>query len=120
MEEGYYMKKFEVIEDNGGGLTLVVFDAEGKVDYIHSGYEYVQGQLKNDLEALRNGDNPVEDWDGNCGGSEWEYGTNPQALYDDITSCEYGWKIVADNEGVYHEKMGCAAHEEFNILMEGN
>lgn len=112
------MRKFEAIEDNGGGLTLAVFNAEGKVDYIHSGYEYMQGQLQNDLEALKNGDNPAEDWDGNCGGLEWEYGTDSQVLYDDITSYEYGWKIVADNEGVYPEKMGCAAHKEFNIPIE--
>lgn len=33
------MRKYEVIEDNGGGLTLVVFNKNGKVDYLHSGYE---------------------------------------------------------------------------------
>lgn len=112
------MRKFEVIEDNGGGLTLVVFSAEGKVDYIHSGYEYVKGHLQNDLEALKNGDNPAEDWDGNCGGLEWEYGTEPQAIYDDIKSYKYGWEVVANNDGMYPDKMGYAAHAEFNIPME--
>lgn len=112
------MKKFEVIEDNGGGLTLVVFNSNGKVDYIHNGYEYNQGQLQDDLEALRNGDNPTEDLDGNCGGLEWEYGTDPQAFYNNITSYEFGWEIVADNEGIYPEKMGSAALSEFNISME--
>lgn len=34
------MRKYEVIEDNGGGLTLVVFNENGDVDYLHSGYEY--------------------------------------------------------------------------------
>lgn len=112
------MRKFEVIEDNGGGLTLAIFNAEGKVDYIHSGYEYIHKQLRDDLEALRNGDNPVEDWDGNCGGMEWEYGTNPQTIYDNITSYEYGWEVIADNEGIYPEKMGNAAKIEFNISIE--
>lgn len=112
------MRKFEVIEDNGGGLTLVVFNAEGEVDYIHSGYEYTQGQLQNDLKALKNGGNPVEDWDGNCGGLEWEYGTDPQAIYDDIKSYEYGWEVVADNECLYPEKMGGAALSEFGIRTE--
>ncbi len=112
------MRKFEVIEDNSGGLTLVIFNTEGKADYIHSGYEYIQGQLRDDLEALRNGDNPVEDWDGNCGGMEWEYGTNPQEIYNNIKSYVYGWEVVADNDGIYPEKMGSAAHEEFNIPME--
>ena len=34
------MKKYEVIEDNGGGLHLVVFGVGGNVEYLHSGYEY--------------------------------------------------------------------------------
>ncbi len=34
------MKKYQVIEDNGGGLTLVVFDENGYVEYLHNGYEY--------------------------------------------------------------------------------
>ena len=48
------MRKYEVIEDNGGGLTLVVFNKNGKVDYLHSGYEYGKhGRLICDLEALK-------------------------------------------------------------------
>lgn len=75
--------------------------------------------MKEDLEALRNGDDPAKNWDGNCGGLEWEYGTNPQAIYENLTSFEYGWKVVADNEGIYPEKMGCAAqHIEFDIPVE--
>ena len=49
------MRNYEVIEDNGGGLTLVVFNKNGKVDYLHSGYEYGKhGRLICDLEALKN------------------------------------------------------------------
>lgn len=113
------MRKFEVIEDNGGGLTLAVFNTEGNVDYIHTGYEYVKkGQLVKDLEALKNGDNPAEEWDGNCGGLEWEYGNDPQAIYDNIVSFDCGWEIVADNDGIYPDKMGCVASIEFDIPME--
>lgn len=104
------MKKYEVIEDNGGGLTLVTFDENGTVDYLHTGYEYVVGSLTMDLEALKNGDNPVEDWDGNE--------ENPQKVYDNIISYEYGWKIVADNDGIYPNKMGGAACTEFGISRE--
>lgn len=105
------MRKYEVIEDNGGGLTLVVFNKNGKVDYLHSGYEYGKhGRLICDLEALKNGDNPVTDWDGNE--------DNPQAVYDNIVSFEYGWEIVADNDGIYPDKMGCAACFEFGIKKE--
>lgn len=102
------MKKYEVIEDNGGGLTLVVFNEDGKVDYLHSGYEYgTSGSLLNDLESLKNGANPTTDWDGNV--------EDPQAVYDNLTSFEYGWEIVADNDGIYPDKMGSAACLEFGI-----
>lgn len=101
------MRKYQVIEDNGGGLTLVVFGSVDKVEYIHSGYECSKGQLTDDLQGLSNGDNPLTDWDGNEG--------DPQSSYDDFFSHVYGWKIVADNDGVYPEKMGAAARREFNI-----
>lgn len=48
------MRKYEVIEDNGGGLTLVVFNSNGIVDYLHSGYEYgTSGRLMDDIQALK-------------------------------------------------------------------
>lgn len=38
------MKKFDVIEDNGGGLALVVYnDGRTLVDYIHTSYEFDKG-----------------------------------------------------------------------------
>lgn len=102
------MKKYQVIEDNGGGLTLVVFDENGYVEYLHNGYEYgTDGRLLEDLENLKSGDNPVVDWEGNE--------ENPQSVYDNITSYECGWEIVADNDGIYPEKMGYAARIEFGI-----
>lgn len=63
-----------------------------------------------DIQALKNGDNPATDWDGNE--------DNPQAVYDNIVSFEYGWEIVADNDGIYPDKMGGAACLEFGIEME--
>ena len=101
------MKNYQVIEDNGGGLTLVVFDDNNKVEYLHNGYEYNNGQLKQDLNALESGDNPVTDWEGNA--------ENPQEVYDNMTSYQHGWEIVVDNDGVYIDKMGYAALKEFEI-----
>jgi hypothetical protein len=100
-------KRYQVIEDNGGGLTLVVFGGSGNVEYLHDGYEYNPGQLQQDLKALRDGDDPANDWEGNA--------EDPQAMYDNITSYEYGWEIVADNDGIYPDKMGAAARIEFNV-----
>lgn len=60
------MKEYKVIEDNGGGLALVVFAEDGEtVEYIHTGYEYNPGQLTADLEALKNGADPAKEWEGN-------------------------------------------------------
>lgn len=113
------MRKYEVIEDNGGGLHLAVYDESGEsVVYLHSGYEYITGQLTKDLVELKNGAEPEKEWDGNCGGLDFEFGEDPQALYDNITSYEYGWEIVANNDGIYPNKMGGAACLEFEIDRE--
>jgi hypothetical protein len=100
-------RSFEVIEDNGGGITLFVFDDSGKVEYAHTGYEYHVGQLTDDLKALAKGSNPAEDWDG----AE----EDPQRMYDQMISYKYGWKIVADNDGIYPEEMDEAAMLEFKV-----
>ena len=94
-----------MIEDNGGGLTLAVFDKNDNVEYLHSGYEQRKGQLTEDLQALKDGDNPVTDWEGNE--------DDPQAVYDNIVSYEYEWEVVVDNDGIYYDKMGSSAHYEF-------
>ena len=108
------IKRYQVIENNGGGLTLVVFGSNNNVEYMHDGYEYNPGQLQQDLKALRDGDDPANDWGGNA--------EDPQAMlrimYDNITSYEYGWEIVADNDGIYPDKMGAAACIEFNVKGE--
>lgn len=105
------MRKYKAIEDNGGGLYLAVYDSEGlKVVYFHSGYEYVPSQLKTDIKELKNGAEPEREWEGNA--------ENPQESYDNITSYEYGWKVVDDNNGMYFEDMGSAAHTEFGYSKE--
>ena len=60
------MRKYEVIEDNGGGLILSVFDKNGNVEYLHSGYEFSNsGSIMRDIMMLKNDANPIRDWDGN-------------------------------------------------------
>lgn len=104
------MKKYCVIEDNGGGLHLVVFSQDGKVEYLHSGYEYgTTGRLLEDLEILKQSGN-TNGWDGNA--------ENPQAEYDEMTSCECGWEVVADNYGIYINVMGSAALLEFGVEID--
>lgn len=107
------MKRFCVIEENGGGLYLVIFrgQEETEVEYLHSGYEFCPGQLMEDLWALFCGDDPAKDWDGN----EIESGI---VMFHDIflpAYWNYGWKIVADNDGAYPERMGAAAAKEISL-----
>ena len=113
------MKKFNVIEDNGGGLALVVFAQDGEtVEYLHSGYEYNPGQLSEDLDALKAGADPALEWDNNeVDGAEIE---NPEDLesWFPWNQRGIGWEVVADDEEIYPEKMGYAAKEEFSIKEE--
>ena len=111
------MRKYEVIEDNGGGLSLAVWDKKcEKVVYFHTGFEYCQGDLKECIKELQNGACPEKEWDGNCGGLQFDLGTDPQFLYDNIVSSDpCGWDIVADQDGIYHKRMGAAAMLEFGI-----
>lgn len=109
------MKKYEVIEDNCGGLALAVFGENDTVEYIHCGYEHTPGQLRKDILAIRRGVDPESEWDGNCGGDDFEYGNDPTTLHNEITESEHGWKVVADNDRIYPRAMGTAARKE---LME--
>jgi hypothetical protein len=96
---------YRVIEDNAGGLTLIVC-LDNRVVYEHTGYEYTPGQLRQDLHSLDRGDDP-EDFDGNeaIPGYEWD------AAY------ESRGQVVADNIGgvmqLHTRLMGVAAELEF-------
>lgn len=98
-------QKWEVLEDNAGGLHLAVFDLENDgVEYIHSGYETEGDQLLEDIELLKSGEaDPVNDWDGNA--------EDPQGLYDELVNSRET-SIVADDDGVYYSKMGNAVKRQ--------
>lgn len=107
------IKNYKAIEDNGGGLALVVFDQdEEKIEYIHTGYEYNPGQLSEDLDRLESGDDPAKEWDGNdMASTEKE---DPEELGSWFPEDEegIGWDVVADNSGIYPENMGEAGTRE--------
>jgi hypothetical protein len=104
---------YRVIEDNGGGLHLFVFDDQDRVIFAHSGYEYNPGQLSQDLDALDTGDD-TSDWDGNS--------DDPQGEWDALGVYEpehIGVEIVAAGTNgrrkLYPHRMGTAAQIEFDI-----
>ena len=113
------MKKFKVIENGGGGLILVTFAADGEtMDYIHSGYEYVPGQLTQDLQELRKGSDPIaDDWDGN---EIEEWGTDFESAFPWEQEGP-GWECIVDNDGEYYQKMGGAGQDEFSpeVIYDG-
>jgi hypothetical protein len=107
-----YKYTYKVVEDNGGGLSLYVFDG-AKVIFAHTAYEYSPGHLVLDIDALDSGSD-TSDWEG-CE-------DDPQASWDSVTSQEYGWQIVANGGGGKHRLhkavMGAAAQLEFAVSDE--
>ncbi len=100
----------QVIEDNGGGLHLYVFDEQGHMVYAHSGYEYEDDHLMDDIEQLLLSDS-VDGW--------WGCDDNPQEGYDSLTQNEFGYEVVADIENgkcvLYINRMGTAAIIAFDV-----
>ena len=101
------MKKYEVYESNAGNLTLIAYNENCHADYIHTGYEQVRGQLKQDLQALADGDDPASDWGGN------EIGDYTAEQIVEAENGEWG-ELVADNEGIYLDHAGSAAYNELD------
>src|SRR5690554_6667309 len=102
---------YQVIEDNAGNLYLAVFDDNDECIYFASGFEHDPDNLQESIAGLRDGDHPVRDgWE-----SDFPDGYTPQLLYDDLTSDEYGWEIIADDAGVYPDRMGAAGRMAFGL-----
>ena len=101
---------YAVIEDNAGGLHLAIF-RDNKCIWCGSGYERNLDRLREDITALQDGADPVED--------EWESdlpeGYTAQQVYNEITSPDYGWSIIADEVDLYPEYMGAAGRIAFEI-----
>lgn len=106
---------WQVIEDNGGGLHLAVFEGD-KVVFYGYGYERNEDGLRANLDALRRGDDPRTD-----GWETQEDVDDPQRRYDELTShpTPSGWQVVADNDGIYYERMGEAARRVFGEPYDG-
>jgi|GEM_PF-2499219 hypothetical protein len=104
---------YQVIEDNGGGLSLWVWNND-KLIFGHVGYEYLSTNadtgLVPDLNALDAGDNT----------SSWEGNDATQEDHDSLTDSEYGWKLIAEggtgkDRTLYPDQMGRAAEIAFGI-----
>jgi len=101
---------YVVIEDNAGGLHLAIFRGN-KCIWWGSGYEHNLNCLREDIAALQDGADPILD--------EWKTdlpeGYTAQEIYDEITSCDYGWSIIADDVDIYPEYMGAMGRIAFDL-----
>ena len=101
---------YVVIEDNSGSLHLAVFVGNTCIWYS-GGYERDLDRLWEDIFALQDGADPVqEDWE-----SDLPEGYTAQEIYDEITSPDYGWSIIADDTNIYPEYMGAMGRIAFGI-----
>jgi hypothetical protein len=99
---------YQYIEDNGGGLYLFVFDGGGALVAGIGNLEYagagegaeVQDALRADAVAA------VRTWEGQL--------EDPRPVYDAFCA-DWTAKIVADERGVYPDRMGRAAMIYFGI-----
>lgn len=112
-ELGMVALTWQVIEDNGGGLYLAVFEGDDLIYYADQ-YEYSPDALREAVEVLRDGGDPrTEGWDLPQWIIDGDHDIN--AVYDDLTSHEHGWQIVADQDGIYYDRMGSAAERVFMV-----
>ena len=101
---------YVVIEDNSGGLHLAIFRGNTCVWY-GSNYQYNLDRLRKDIIALQDGADPIQDdWE-----SDLPEGYTAQQVYDEITSPDYGWSIIADEENLYPNYMGVVGRIAFDL-----
>ena len=102
---------YQVLEDNGGGLHLAVFSGDECICYA-SGLEHLPvADVQEMIQALQDGTDPVQDgWE-----SDLPDDYTPQRLYDELTSYEYGWEIIADELDTYPWRMGAAGKRTFGL-----
>lgn len=116
------MLRYEIFEDNGGGITMFVLDTNGTPIWGHSGYEFVPNQLKKDITILQN-TNSVEDWDGNgvysgINFTSWnDIDGGLQGCYDELKNDEYV-DLIADSDGIYPNNMSTVAAEAFGVEID--
>jgi hypothetical protein len=95
--------KWEVTENNGGGITLVVWNDGYGNEYIHSGYEYVDNHLTEDIWALYDEYNDCSQWEGNDL-DDCDETTTIADLYDDHESTHV---IAIGNSETYKVYLSC-------------
>ena len=115
---------FQVMEDNGGGLYLLIFDEDREIIFLSGEYEYEHTILTNALIDISNktideAKSIVNSWktninDFNNNRSNLDY----TSVYEKLTQDRVGVFTIVDNLGIYPALMGNAGCIEFKILEE--
>ena len=115
---------FQVMEDNGGGLYLLIFDEDREIIFLSGEYEYEHTILTNALIDISNktideAKSIVNSWktninDFNNNRSNLDY----TSVYEKLTQDRVGVFTIVDNLGIYPALMGNAGTIEFKILEE--
>jgi hypothetical protein len=121
---------FQVMEDNGGWLYLVVFDEDREIIFLSGEYEYEHTILTNALISISNktideAKSIVNSWKTNVNDFNNDRSNlNYASIYEKLTTDKIGIFTIVDNQGVYPALMGNAGAIEFKILenleSEGN
>ena len=99
------LRQWQVVEDNGGGLHLFMFDDDGTTFAATSGYEHNPGNLMLDIQAWYM-TGSVDGWEG--------LEPNAQSNYNAMTASPAHGAIIAQGDSTgaefYIDSMGSAGH----------
>ena len=113
---------FQVMEDNGGGLYLVVFNEDREIIFLSGEYEYEHTILTNALINISNktideAKSIVNSWKTNVNNfNDNRSNLDYTSIYEILTQDRLGVLTIIDNLGIYPALMGNAGCIEFKIL----
>jgi len=108
---------FQVMEDNGGGLYLLIFNEDLEPIYMSTNFEYNRGELTKALVEIM-GETPsqiktiISSWETSYDLNSWDI----MEEYEKLTQDKIGCFTIVDNQGIYPALMGNAGAIEFKIL----
>ena len=113
---------FKIMEDNGGGLYLVVFNEDREIIFLSGEYEYEHTILTNALISISNktideAKSIVNSWKTNVNDfNNNRSNLNYASIYEKLTTDKIGVFTIVDNRGVYPALMGNSGCIEFRVL----
>lgn len=110
------MNNYKIIEDNAGTLHMYVWNEEGSLIFGSP-------VLPEDIQLCIADVEDAATWDEDSEMlsylmEEKELATLEEAreaYYENLTGYEYGWSLIADNDGIYSSCMGGAGMQAFGL-----